>query len=195
MKSIPTAKEIHYDLGSSVLSCNTADSLERCLCMYCEKVTAGPILFKCEHMSCRSCFIRHNFKKPISETKCIKCGYLIISSTDVAASGIIQTCIDNLKATCNTGEFFIRTSEGIPTDTRFPKFYLITQISRLGWLFISSLFPIPLPWKTCIKSCLFTLYFLIHGILDIVLIKRKYFTFWSFRFLWRIHSAKWSSST
>ena len=31
--------------------------------------------------------------------------------------------------------------------------------------------------------------------LDIVLIKRKYFTVWSFWFLWRIHSAKWSSNT
>ena len=87
MAMIPNVEEIPYEVDVSSSSSNTDATLEKYTCIYCESTIVGPILFKCGHGSCRSCFITHNFKRSIGDTKCRKCGLSIEPSDIVAAPG------------------------------------------------------------------------------------------------------------
>ena len=78
--------------------------LDQCLCVYCDKIVIGPVIFKqCEHAACRACFLDKNFKKSIKETVCFKCSSPIASETDLYVSGFLQKCIDNLQVRCDRG--------------------------------------------------------------------------------------------
>ena len=103
-KMIPVVKETQYNvLKASLDSHNSSQALEKCICMYCSKVIIGPVLFKCDHASCRSCFLENNHAKPIKDTSCQKCLTNLTSEFDISSSGILQTFIDNLNVKCNQG--------------------------------------------------------------------------------------------
>ena len=102
---IPKSTIIHYDLDFPLFHLNEYNTnWDQCLCVYCEKIIEGPLLFKaCEHGACRSCFLAANHKKAISDTVCIRCSVPIPLETDVTPSGVLQRCIDNLKVKCTLG--------------------------------------------------------------------------------------------
>ena len=104
MSLIPLVEEIRYSVNESVHSCNPGVLLENLTCIYCQNIAVGPILLTCEHSSCRSCFVTHNFKKAIKETMCTKCDTYLESASDISASSLVQSCIDNLKVKGNNGK-------------------------------------------------------------------------------------------
>ena len=100
---IPAVEEIAYDVDLDLKPYNSVKTLEQCLCIYCKQIIIGPILLKCEHGSCRNCFIENNFKKEMKGTECMRCKTPITAESDLSSSGVLQKCIDNLNVKCNQG--------------------------------------------------------------------------------------------
>ena len=93
MSLIPSVKEMRYSINESVYSCNPGALLENFMCIYCNNIVVGPIFLKCEHSSCRSCFISENFKNPIKETMCTKCDTCLESPGDMSTSSLLQSVL------------------------------------------------------------------------------------------------------
>ena len=109
--SVPETKTIQYAVELSTLR-DFNSHIEKCLCVYCEKVMVGPLMFRqCEHGSCRSCFLEKNIRKPMAFTVCERCGVPINSELDLIASGVIQTLIDSLNVKCNRGGLLFSSYE------------------------------------------------------------------------------------
>ena len=106
VKLVPEVESIVYDVDLSVLEMCNGQNLLQCLCVYCEKLLEGPIMFrKCEHCCCRDCFLQNNIKKPMIETKCPLCTMPVTSELDLMASRTVQTIINNLNVPCSEGLF------------------------------------------------------------------------------------------
>ena len=102
---IPEVQNVVYDLQIPLLLVRQNNKhLDQCLCVYCEKILVGPLLFRaCEHAACQSCFLDVNFKTPITDTVCPKCS-VKVSEKDLIASTLLQSCIDNLIIICDPGK-------------------------------------------------------------------------------------------
>ena len=79
--------------------------VRRCICVYCENLIKGPIIFGCEDGACRLCFLKHNLFKQIDASTCPRCS-ISIEASKLSASKMMQEFIGNLRLKCGKGLLF-----------------------------------------------------------------------------------------
>ena len=112
---VPESDEIQYAIENLIpvssslliveLNNHNTDVL-RCICVYCDELIKGPIVFGCEDGACRSCFLKNNLLKDIETTTCPRCQQQVEASR-ISASKTMQAFIRNLKLRCQKGTHFI----------------------------------------------------------------------------------------
>ena len=144
---MPEIRDIDYKVSLARVRQQNSD-LEQCLCIYCEEIIVAPLRLPCDHGSCRSCFLKNNFKKPITETTCLRCNTHLSSTTDIKACNLLQKLIDTLKVKCDQGTLFIYVSHvtvfPVPNCIPFTDYFLKTFNLPHGF----QLPPPPCPKKT-----------------------------------------------
>jgi hypothetical protein len=128
---VPKIDDIDYKVSLARVRQQNSH-IEQCICIYCEEIIVGPILLPCEHGSCRSCFLKNNFKTPITGTPCVKCNTVITSATDIKASGLLQKLIDYLNVKCDQGRFSLDLDLSfiLHTIRTFPFSQILDQFLR-----------------------------------------------------------------